>query len=271
MAKFGLKYPCFKPRGEAAGMVLGGLVSANYTPNRANAELYADNVLKESDYSLLSADVAMELDDLTDEKASGLFGQEMEDGVLLVKGEDAAPEGVLGYYMTVRRSGLNRYVARAYDRARAQSGNENAQTKGSNTAFQTTNVTFHAVPDEETGMVYRQKTFATEAEAIAWIQAQCGLTGENASLSALSLGTAALTPVFDPAVTEYTAATTNATNTVTATAEDEDAGVVITVNGSSIASGDAATWRTGANTVTVTVVNGAATMTYTIAVTKTGE
>ena len=49
----------------------------------------------------------------------------------------------------------------------------------------------------------------------------------SARLSGLTIGALTLTPTFDPNTTEYTATTTNATNTVTATPEDEDATVTI--------------------------------------------
>ena len=45
----------------------------------------------------------------------------------------------------------------------------------------------------------------------------------SARLSGLTIGALMLTPPFDPDTTEYTATTTNATNTVIATPKDEDA------------------------------------------------
>lgn len=88
----------------------------------------------------------------------------------------------------------------------------------------------------------------------------------TASLSELTIGSLALSPEFDPGVTEYTANTTNNTNTVTATAAEGT--VTITVNDAEIENGTAATWNTGENTVVVTVVNGDAEKTYTVSVTK---
>lgn len=69
-------------------------------------------------------------------------------------------------------------------------------------------------------------------------------------------------------MTVYTATTANATNTITATPADEDAEVTITVGETEIENGSAATWETGANTVTIEVVNGAVSKTYTVTVTK---
>lgn len=94
------------------------------------------------------------------------------------------------------------------------------------------------------------------------------ISGEDAALSALSIGSASLEPDFDAGTTSYTASTSNATNTVTATAADPAAGVVITVNGDSVTNGSSVTWDDGENEVVVTVMNGGAVKTYQVAVTK---
>ena len=90
----------------------------------------------------------------------------------------------------------------------------------------------------------------------------------DATLRSLSIGSLALTPAFSASVTEYTATTTNATNTVSATANDQSATVAITVNDEPISSGSAATWETGENEVKIVVTNGSTTKTYTVTVTK---
>lgn len=69
-------------------------------------------------------------------------------------------------------------------------------------------------------------------------------------------------------MTEYTATTTNATNTITATPEDEGAEVSILNGETPVTNGTAATWQEGANTVTITVTNGEAEQVYTVTVTK---
>lgn len=91
---------------------------------------------------------------------------------------------------------------------------------------------------------------------------------DPAALSSLSLGTLTLSPAFDPAVTSYTAATTNATNTIKAEAADSAATVSISVGGTTVQSGSPATWTDGGNTVTITVTNGEETKIYTVTVTK---
>lgn len=90
----------------------------------------------------------------------------------------------------------------------------------------------------------------------------------SARLSGLTIGALTLTPTFDPDTTEYTANTTNATNTITATPEDDDATITIMNGETPVENGTAATWVEGPNTVTITVKNGTAQKVYTVVVTK---
>lgn len=95
-----------------------------------------------------------------------------------------------------------------------------------------------------------------------------GSVSGSVKLTALSIGTQTLVPAFDPDVLSYNVATTNASDTVSATAESE-AAATITVNGSSHTSGNSASWNSGTNTVVVTVTkSGATSRSYTVTVTK---
>lgn len=90
----------------------------------------------------------------------------------------------------------------------------------------------------------------------------------NVKLSALTVGSLTLSPTFDADTTSYTTTTANATDNVTATAADSGATVAITNGSTTVANGSAATWEDGENTLTITVTKGAASKTYTVAVTK---
>lgn len=90
----------------------------------------------------------------------------------------------------------------------------------------------------------------------------------DTSLSALTVGSLTLSPAFDKSKTEYTAATTTATNTVSATASDPDAAIEIKNGSSTVTNGTAATWASGENVVTIKVTNRSAVKTYTVTVTK---
>lgn len=87
-------------------------------------------------------------------------------------------------------------------------------------------------------------------------------------LSELAIGSLELEPPFDKNILFYTASTSNASNTVTATAKDTEAAVVIKNGNTTVTSGQSATWKDGLNTVKVTVSNGGADKVYTVVVNK---
>lgn len=90
----------------------------------------------------------------------------------------------------------------------------------------------------------------------------------SARLSGLTIGALTIDPTFDSDVESYTANTTNQTNTITATPEDEGATVTILNGETPVENGTAATWVEGPNTVTITVQNGTTQKVYTVVVTK---
>lgn len=92
----------------------------------------------------------------------------------------------------------------------------------------------------------------------------------DAALSALSIGSLSLSPEFSGERISYTAATSNATNTITAVPAEAGAELHVLVNGTEIDNGTAAVWKTGSNTVTVnvTAADGEGKKTYTVTVTK---
>ena len=90
----------------------------------------------------------------------------------------------------------------------------------------------------------------------------------DTTLASLVIGGVDLVPDFFSQNTSYTAATTSATNTITAAAADNSATVVIKNGSDTVTSGEAAEWTTGTNNVTVTVTKGGYTRTYNITVTK---
>ena len=90
----------------------------------------------------------------------------------------------------------------------------------------------------------------------------------NVLLDDLVVGTGALSPAFDSAVTSYTATSTAAKVAVTATAANKNAVVGIEANGKSTANGGDVPLTTGENKIAVTVENGNAVKVYTVVVTK---
>lgn len=89
------------------------------------------------------------------------------------------------------------------------------------------------------------------------------------------MGSLTLTPEFDPDETEYTTETTNTSNKLTYEKADEDATVTVKLNGV-VQTSSTITWAVpeegeteAENVLTLEVVDGDLTKTYTIEVTKT--
>ena len=93
-------------------------------------------------------------------------------------------------------------------------------------------------------------------------------TANSVQLSALTIGTLALIPPFSPSTTFYNATTNNASDTVTATAEDSDATIAITNGSTSVTNGGSATWSDGANALVITVTNSGESKNYNVIVSK---
>ncbi|MBD5549480.1 MAG: phage major capsid protein [Lachnospiraceae bacterium] len=91
---------------------------------------------------------------------------------------------------------------------------------------------------------------------------------EDATLTNIKIGSLTLSPEFNANTKTYTAATQNASNTITAIPFSGSADINIKVADKDVANGGAVTWNTGTNTVTITVKDGSATETYTVTVTK---
>lgn len=69
-------------------------------------------------------------------------------------------------------------------------------------------------------------------------------------------------------MTAYTVETSNNTNKVTATADDENAVITIMNGETAVENGTSAAWSAGENTLTITVASGDAETVYTVTVTK---
>ena len=78
----------------------------------------------------------------------------------------------------------------------------------------------------------------------------------------------ALNPAFNADTTAYTVTTTNAGNTVTATASDANSTIEISKGLATYDNGSRITWDDGENVLTIKVTNGTSSTTYTVTVTK---
>lgn len=91
----------------------------------------------------------------------------------------------------------------------------------------------------------------------------------DTTLSDLRIGSLTLEPTFSSETSDYSTTTSNNSNTINATASDDDAAKIeIEVNGTNISNGSSATWRIGENDVEIKVTNSGYSRSYYVSVMK---
>ena len=133
---------------------------------------------------------------------------------------------------------------------------------------QTQTSTISANPLENGNVFARTTNETPDSVKNSWFDAVFEEGAGGAGLSSLTIGQLTLTPSFSTNVTEYTAATTNASDVITAAADDADATIAIKNGSTTVTNGNAASWSAGPNTVKVTVTKGTVEKVYTVTVTK---
>lgn len=252
-------------------------ITANINVESATGELYANDHLAYEVNEFKSGTLTLNVDQLTPSELRDLIGVTIDaKGVIVQTAEDNRKYVAIGF-RGKNPNGTYQY----YWLYRVMFGipASTLNTKGDSITFNTPTIEgtiFRRNKADSLGnhpwMVTADGSASgTNATTIEhWFDSvyEPTFTDTNVSLSALSIGALSLTPTFDAGVTVYTAATTSATNTITATPADDTADMVITVNGDSLTNGGSATWETGDNDVVVTVNNGTASKVYTVTVTK---
>ena len=257
--------------------ILAKAIQADLEVELAEATLYADDAISEVVKEFKSGTLTLGVDDLGQTVLEDLTGASVDaNGVIVSASEDGGDPVAIGFRAR-KANGKYRYFW--LYRVKFAIPSTNLATKGDSITFQTPSIEGTIMCRNRTDSQgnHPWKVEVTEGDSSVQPSTISGwytqvyeptFTAADVDLQTLALGNLTLTPEFSANVTSYTAATSNATNTVTATAHDSEAAVAITVNGTSIASGSAATWEDGLNTVRIVVTNGTATKTYTVTVTK---
>lgn len=243
-----------------------GAVNMSLNAEGSNDPFYADDIVYYRSVSNNGYTGTLELALITDWFRQNILKETADsNGVLVERSDDSDPVyfallfEFAGDVKKIRHVMYNCSVSRPTIES---STKENNITPGTETLDLTCDPREDGLVKARTGDDTSTTTYSN------WFNSVYEPATEDATLSVLTIGSVSLSPSFSSGVTEYTATTSNATNTITATANDTNAGVVIVVNGNSISSGESVTWATGTNTVAVTVTNGSASKTYTVTVTK---
>ena len=186
MAYIGLAYPTIAKLDPATdtysdGFRMGKAVSVNINTNYNEANLPGDNVIAETVKEFRDGTIDLGITTIPITAYSTVFGHtvtEGEDGTLIVDKTDDVPNYVgVGLVKEELVDGVKSYIAMWIKKVLFTESGENAQTKGETISFQTPTITgtVLALADK----TWRErKIFDNEADAIAYIDEQAGITPE---------------------------------------------------------------------------------------------
>ncbi len=211
MAYIGLKHPVFAPITAepasslptyGAGLVVGHAIAANVTIELSESKLPADDMIVEIDNSFVSGTISTGIDDLSDEVLQAWLGNKK----VTVGGVDVirsaanyeAPEGGFGYYRVRKKNGVRSFRAYWYYKTKWGMPSEEAATKPDGSIeWQTPSIEGAIMTAQDADNSWRDMaTFATEAEAVAWLEELANI-GEPADLTDLNTAITAA-QVLDP-------------------------------------------------------------------------
>lgn len=169
------------------GKIAGKAIQANLTVTRNNVVLRADDSDAEFDDTLSGISAELGMDHLDDEDRVTFMGFAKQTGsgagavTEYMDSDEPSPYVGVGYVRVGQKNNVPLYEANLIVKAKLSETNENAQTKGETTTFQTPTLTARGlqVPNwiKGSGNGFRLKaTFTTDADALAWLKTKLGIT-----------------------------------------------------------------------------------------------
>jgi phi13 family phage major tail protein len=175
MAKIGLKYPVYKTATSQG--VIGKAIQADISISVNDVKLYADDGIAESDKSFQSGTLTLGVDDLSDAVQTAFLGHTVNEGEITAKGTDPNPYVGIGFYGVKMVAGVRKYRAIWLTKVQFAEPSDTNATKGDTIAFATP-VLEGTIMLDDNGDWKKEKTFATEAEAIAYLQNKSGVKAQ---------------------------------------------------------------------------------------------
>ena len=190
MAHIGMKHPVAAAWDEGnkytEGFVGAKPINFTGTPNKNDAELWADDGVAETDKSIKDWGTSLNVDDLSLENQAKLLGHTYVKAVDGSSGTEGTPESIeigtedeapfygVGFYKRRKKNGVTSFTAIWLYKVQHSEPTENAATKGDSTNFQTDTIEGKAYPVEVDGKmsIGKKLVFKTEAEAKAWLNKQ---------------------------------------------------------------------------------------------------
>ncbi len=187
MAKIGLKHIVAAPLKDGGtydkGYLVAKAIKASVNSNSNDVKLYADDGVAESDKSFKDGTLSLNVDDLTQKVYADMLGHKYtaadESGskpeTVTASANDIAPYLGIGFYGAVKRNNKVSYLAKWLKKVQFSEPNDETETKGETVNFQTPTIEGTVFPADD-GEWKEQAEFATEAEAIAWVDGKAGIT-----------------------------------------------------------------------------------------------
>jgi phi13 family phage major tail protein len=157
------------------GMKIGRAVSANITFQRNESELYADDVLAESDNVLTGGTLDVTVAEILDEVGEAIFGNKKDEDGSYHDSDLASPYIGMGYLREMKLQGKSTYRATWLYKVQLAPAEESANTRGETTTWQTQRMTGEILGvtlDDGSTRFRAWKTFDKAEEATAWLNAK---------------------------------------------------------------------------------------------------
>lgn len=153
---------------------LGKAVSCSVSITNNDAELYADDALAESDSSFQSGTVTLGTDDDREATFADLLGHAItDDGEVTYNTNDVAPWVAVARIVVKMVNNVKLYKVKILYKVKFAEPSEDENTKGESVEFATPTIE-GKVAQLANGDWKDSKTFATKAEAIAYIKSVLG-------------------------------------------------------------------------------------------------
>ena len=163
------------------GMKIGRAVSANITFQRNESELYADDVLAESDNVLTGGTLDVTVAEILDEVGEAIFGNKKDEDGSYHDSDLASPYIGMGYLREMKLQGKSTYRATWLYKVQLAPAEESANTRGETTTWQTQRMTGEILGvtlDDGSTRFRAWKTFDKAEEATAWLNAKANYQSE---------------------------------------------------------------------------------------------
>lgn len=159
-----------------AGVPFGKAVSFSMSPNIAEASLYGDDILAESEKAVTSATLSLGTTDVPDACKPLMFGHKEASGgagvgttkEYVYNVDDNAPYVGFGVIGVKKVDGKRIFEAQAFPKTQWKDPSVEIQTRGESTSFTTPSTEGTALPTDE-GDYKFEHSFDTEAAALEWL------------------------------------------------------------------------------------------------------